>query len=80
MFIAQKNIDRHLKQGKELDIEYLSSLSTDAWPEIKRLKVETKDEKVRKSAEKVLLQMHETAEKNPQHWASWNLSLSQVEQ
>ncbi len=79
-YIARKNIDRYLKQGKELDTEYLSHLSTDAYPEIKRLKMEAEDEWVRKSAEKILLQLHETAEENLQHWASWNLSLSKVEQ
>ncbi len=78
-FIARKNIDRYLKQGKELDIEYLSYLSTDTYSEIKRLKMETKDEEIRKSAENILLQLSETAEKNLQHWASWNLSLSKVE-
>jgi uncharacterized membrane protein len=78
-FIARKNIDRYLKQGKELDIEYLSYLSTDAYSEIKRLRMETKDEEIQKSAENILLQMRETAEKNLQHWASWNLSLSKVE-
>ena len=41
--------------------------------------METNDEWIRKSAEEVLLQQLETAEKNLQHWASWNLSLSQVE-
>ena len=79
-YIARKNIDRYLKHDKRLDIEYLSSLSTDAYSEIKRLKMETKDEAIRKSAEKVLLQQLETAERNLQHRASWNLSLSQVEQ
>jgi uncharacterized membrane protein len=78
-FIARKNIDRYLKQDKELDIEYLSYLSTDAYSEIKRLRMETKDEEIQKSAENILLQMRETAEKNLQHWASWNLSLSKVE-
>jgi uncharacterized membrane protein len=78
-FIARKNIARYLKQGKELDTEYLSYLSTDAYSEIKRLKMETKDEDIRKSAENILLQLRETAEKNLQHWASWNLSLSKVE-
>lgn len=78
-FIARKNIDRYLKQGKELDIEYLSCLSTDAYSEIKRLTMETKDEEIQKSAENILLQLRETAEKNLQHWASWNLSLSKVE-
>jgi len=78
-FIARKNINRYLKQGKELDIEYLSSLSTDSYSEIKRLKMETQDEEIRKSAENILLQMRQTAEKNLQHWASWNLSLSKVE-
>jgi len=78
-FIARRNIDRYLKQGKELDIEYLSCLSTDAYSEIKRLTMETKDEDIQKSAENILLQLRETAEKNLQHWASWNLSLSKVE-
>lgn len=78
-FIARKNIDRYLKQGKELDIEYLSCLSTDAYSEIERLTMETKDEEIQTSAENVLLQLRETAEKNLQHWASWNLSLSKVE-
>jgi len=78
-FIARKNIDRYLKQGKELDIEYLSYLSTDVYSEIKRLKMEAKDEDIRKSAENILLQLRETAEKNLQHRASWNLSLSKVE-
>ena len=79
-YIARKNIDRYLKHDKKLDIEYLSSLSTDAYPEIKRLKMDAKDERIRKSAEKILLQQLETAEENLQHWASWNLSLSRVEQ
>jgi hypothetical protein len=79
-YIARKNIDRYLKHGKRLDMEYLSSLSTDAYPEIKRLKMETNDEWIRKSAEDILWQQHETAEKNLQHWASWNLSLSRVEE
>ncbi|MHC4426492.1 MAG: DUF4153 domain-containing protein [Planctomycetota bacterium] len=78
-FIARKNIDRYLKQGKELDIEYLSYLSTDAYSEIKRLKMEAEDEEVRRSADNILLQLRETAEKNLQRWASWNLSLSKVE-
>jgi hypothetical protein len=78
-FIARKNIDRYLKQGKELDIEYLSCLSTDAYSEIKRLTMETKDEEIKKSAENVLLKLRETADKNLRHWASWNLSLSKVE-
>ena len=78
-FIARKNVDRYLKQNKELDTEYLSRLSTDAYPEIKRLRMETKDEDIRYSAENILLQLHETAEKDLQHWASWNLSLSKVE-
>ncbi len=78
-FIARKNIDRYLKQGKELDIEYLSYLSTDAYSEIKRLKMEAEDEEVRKSADNLLLELRKTSEKNLQHWASWNLSLSKVE-
>jgi hypothetical protein len=78
-FIARENIDRYLKQGKELDIEYLSYLSTDAYSEIKRLKMEAEDEEVRRSADNILLQLRETAEKNLQRWASWNLSLSKVE-
>ncbi|MHC4171765.1 MAG: DUF4153 domain-containing protein [Planctomycetota bacterium] len=78
-FIARKNIDRYLKQGKELDIKYLSYLSTDAYSEIKRLKMEAEDEEVRKSADNLLLQLSETAEKNLLRWASWNLSLSKVE-
>jgi hypothetical protein len=79
-FIAGSNIDRYLKDGREMDIEYLSHLSADAYSEIERLEMETKDEKMRKSAEKVLLKMRKKAEKNLQHWASWNLSLSKVEQ
>lgn len=75
-FIARKNIDRHLKEGKEVDVEYLSSLSTDAYPEIKRLKMETKDEEIEISAGNILLQLHATAERDLQHWASWNLSRS----
>jgi uncharacterized membrane protein len=78
-FIARKNIDRYLEQGKELDIEYLSCLSTDAYSEIERLRMEAEDEAVRRSADNILLQMRETAQKNLQHWASWNLSLSKVE-
>ncbi|MBL7107250.1 MAG: DUF4173 domain-containing protein [Phycisphaerae bacterium] len=79
-FIARKNVDRHLKHGKKIDIDYLSYLSTDAYSEIKRLKMETKDEEIRKSAEETLLKLREKAKKNLQHWASWNLSLYQVEQ
>ena len=79
-FSARKNIDRYLELGKELDIEYLSCLSTDAYQEIKRLKMEAKDENVRRSAEKVLLQMHKEADENLQHWVSWNLSLFKVTQ
>ena len=78
-FIARKNIDRYLIQGKELDMEYLSCLSTDAFPEIKRLRKEAKDKDVRQSAKKILSQMSETSENNLRHWASWNLSLSKVE-
>lgn len=79
-FIARKNIDRYLIQGKELDMEYLSCLSTDAYSEIKRLEMETKDEYVRTSAKRILWQMRKTSENNLQHWVSWNLSLSKVEQ
>jgi hypothetical protein len=78
-YIARRNIDRCLKDGKRLDIEYLSSLSTDTYPEIVRLKMETNDKWIKKSAEKILLQQLETAEKNLQHWASWNLSLYRPE-
>lgn len=79
-FIARKNIDRHLRHDKRLDMEYLSSLSTDSHSEIKRLKMETKDNWIRKSAEKILQQQRETAEEHLQHWSSWNLSLCRVEQ
>ena len=78
-FIARKNVDRYLNQGKELDIEYLSSLSTDTYFEIKRLKTQTKDIAIRKSAENILRQQRKTAEENLQHWPSWNLSQSKVE-
>jgi hypothetical protein len=77
-YIARKNIDRHLKHGKDIDIKYLSCLSTDAYSEILRLKMETKDENIRKSAKDILSQLNGTAEKNFQYWGSWNLSLSKA--
>jgi hypothetical protein len=74
-FIARKNIDRYLQDDKELDMDYLGSLSTDAYPEIQRLYIEARDEKIRTLAERLLLRHRETAKENLQHWASWNLSL-----
>jgi hypothetical protein len=79
-YIARKNVDRYLNHGKRLDMEYLSSLSTDTYPEIVRLKMQTSDEWVRKSAEQILQQQLDTAEENLQHWASWNRSLYRVKQ
>lgn len=75
-FIARKNIDRYLKEGKELDMGYLSYLSTDAFQEIERLKMQAKDEHIRNIAEDILFQYQRTANENLQHWASWNFSLS----
>jgi len=40
--------------------------------------METQDEEIRKSAENILLQLREKAEKNLQHWTSWNLSLTKA--
>lgn len=77
-YIARKNVDRYLKHDLRLDMDYLSYLSTDTYPEMVRLKTEAKDEWVRDAAERILQQQAEAARDNLSHWASWNLSLSQV--
>ncbi|AQT67081.1 hypothetical protein STSP2_00221 [Anaerohalosphaera lusitana] len=78
-YIARKNIDRYLNHGREIDMDYLSYLSTDAYPEILRLKNQAKDEHIKRSASIILRQQRETADKNLEHWASWNLSFHRVE-
>jgi len=77
-FIARKNVDRYLRQGKEIDLAYLSSLSTDCFSEVKRLKKEAPDERIRQSAESILLKQRKKAEKSLRHWVSWNYSLSKA--
>ncbi len=77
-FIAQKNIDRYFEHGKEIDLTYLSHLSTDAYPEIKRLALKTENGHIRRSAENILRQMRREAKKNLRHWPAWNLSLTKA--
>lgn len=79
-YIARKNVDRYIEHGRRLDMEYLSSLSTDTYPEIVRLRLVAEDEQIRNAAGQILKQQYETAEVDLGHWASWNLSLFQVKQ
>lgn len=78
-FIAEKNVTRYLQQDKELDLDYLGSLSTDAYYEIERLAIETDDKNVKRQANKILKKMRDEAEENLQHWPSWNRSLSKTD-
>ena len=77
-FIARRNVDRYLVEGKELDMEYLSRLSTDIHGEIERLGMATEDDEIRKSAEHILAELREQAENGLDHWVSWNASMSKA--
>jgi len=77
-YIAEKNVTRYLAENKELDLDYLSSLSSDAYPQIERLATESKDALVRKDARKILKQMEVDANTKLKHWASWNRSLAKA--
>ncbi|NJD02257.1 MAG: DUF4173 domain-containing protein [Ruminiclostridium sp.] len=69
--IARNNIDRYQKT-KTIDVDYLSSLSYDALPEIAKLKV-TDDEKVAADIAGLIKAKSEKALKN-NDWQSFNIS------
>ncbi|MCF7956084.1 MAG: DUF4173 domain-containing protein [Phycisphaerae bacterium] len=79
-FIAEKNVARWLDQKKDLDIEYLGNLSTDAYSQIERIAIESDSKTIRKQAREILKKMSDDAEIQLQHWVSWNLSMSKAKQ
>ncbi|WP_138206755.1 DUF4153 domain-containing protein [Haloimpatiens lingqiaonensis] len=68
--IAKKNIERYKSTGK-IDVEYITSLSYDAAPEIERL-LKVKDTTIRKEVKDYFKRHKEEANMSYMHWHQYN--------
>jgi hypothetical protein len=78
-YIAEKNVARYLENNKQLDIDYLKTLSADAYPAIERLATESVSKSIQRQAELILEQMRAESKTATAHWTSWNMSLSKAQ-